>query len=365
MSWLAGLFTRRTIPIVIGAFLAGALVVGTVWGVASLAGGGKGSGAPNPAVSKPADSHSATPAPSVTASVGCPSGGKSVSTADQFRAALSAAKPGGVIVLAGGTYIGNFEATVSGTATDPITLCGGKDSILDGGTTSKGYVFYLNRATHWHLVGFTVRNGQKGVVADGTVGSVITGLTVTGIGDEGIHLRAASTDNLVTGNTVSGTGLLKEKFGEGIYVGTARSNWCDYSDCQPDKSDRNVISRNTISDTTAESVDIKEGTTGGTVSGNSFDGAGLRGDADSWVDVKGNDWVIDGNTGTSSPKDGFQTHEIVKGWGTGNVFRNNTARVNGPGFGFALRPALNNVVECNNTVAGAASGTSNISCTGG
>src|SRR5699024_11419784 len=47
--------------------------------------------------------------------------------------------------------------------------------------------------------------------------------------------------------------------------------------------------------------------------------------ADSWVDVKGNDWLIEGNTGTASPVDGFQTHEILDGWGTGNVFRGNTA----------------------------------------
>ena len=39
------------------------------------------------------------------------------------------------------------------------------------------------------------------------------------------------------------------------------------TDCEPDRSDRNVVAGNTISDTTAESIDIKEGTTGGTVVG--------------------------------------------------------------------------------------------------
>lgn len=268
-------------------------------------------------------------------------------------------------MLAPGTYTGNFEATVSGTESAPITLCGPPEAVLDGGGISKNYVFHLNHASYWRLLGFSVTNGQKGVVADGTVGSLIQGLTVFKMGDEGIHLRTMSTDNTVDGNHVSKTGLLKSKFGEGIYIGSAKSNWCTYTNCQPDKSDRNVISNNVISETTAESVDIKEGTTGGTLSGNTFDGSMLSGAfADSWVDVKGNNWLIENNTGNNSPNDGFQTHQILDGWGTNNIFRNNTANVNGPGFGFAFRPSLNNVVECNNKVSGAASGLSNISCRG-
>lgn len=51
--------------------------------------------------------------------------------------------------------------------------------------------------------------------------------------------------------------------------------------------------------------------------------------------MKGNAWTITGNTGSNSPEDGFQTHEIREGWGTENIFRNNTARVNGPGDDFA------------------------------
>lgn len=66
------------------------------------------------------------------------------------------------------------------------------------------------------LQGFTVRNGQKGVMADEVTDSVIRGLTVTDTGDETIHLRKFSTDNLVLGNTMN-------------------------------KSDRNEIAGNTIS----------------------------------------------------------------------------------------------------------------------
>jgi hypothetical protein len=193
---------------------------------------------------------------------------------------------------------------------------------------------------------------------------LITGLTVTTTGDEAIHLRKFSTDNRVTANTISNTGLRKPKFGEGIYIGTAESNWCDISNCEPDRSDRNEITGNTISGTTSENVDIKEGTSDGVLQANSFDGSAII-EADSWVDVKGRGWVIAGNTGANSPQDGFQTHEIVDGWGTENVFRDNVAQVNGPGVGYSLKPVRDNVVECSNTASDAGEGLSNEPCTSG
>ena len=143
---------------------------------------------------------------------------------------------------------------------------------------------------------------------------------MTDIGDEAIHLRNFSTDNVVSDNEISRTGLRREKFGEGVYIGTAVSNWCTISNCRPDRSDRNVVVGNRIDTTTAEAVDIKEGTTGGLVEDNVFDGSALSG-ADSWVDVKGTAWLIQGNTGTASPRDGFQTHEILEGWGSQPVPR--------------------------------------------
>lgn len=317
---------------------------------------------PSPSTSSPSPS-AAPPGTGQIEDVTCPAATTRVSTAEELHEALAAAGPGEVIALADGVYAGNFVATASGTSDAPIWLCGSAQAVLDAGGITEGYVVHLDGAQHWRLVGFTVRNGQKGVMADGTVGSIIHGLTVTGIGDEGIHLRAFSTDSTVSGNTVSDTGLRREKFGEGVYVGTAESNWCDISGCEPDRSDRNRVIGNTISATTSEAVDIKEGTSAGTVAGNSFDGAGIIA-ADSWIDVKGNDWLIEGNTGINSPKDGFQTHEILDGWGDRNTFRGNTATVNGPGMGFAITPANDNVLECSNSVTAAAEGMSNIECVG-
>jgi len=85
--------------------------------------------------------------------------------------------------------------------------------------------------------------------------------------------------------------------------------------------------------------------------------------ADSWVDVKGNDWTIVANTGVNAPTDGFQVHEIVEGWGVGNVFEANTADVNGPGFGFMLHGQQEaNTVRCDNQVSGADAGMANVDC---
>jgi hypothetical protein len=292
----------------------------------------------------------------------CPTATMTVTTAAELTAALATPQPGAVILLADGVYVGNFVGTGAGTSGQPVTLCGGRGAVLDGGGPGDGYVLHLDRASYWTVQGFTVRNGQKGVMLDETTQSVVQGLLVEGIGDEAIHLRRFSSDNRVVGNTVTSAGLRKPKFGEGIYIGTAHSNWCGISSCEADKSDRNEIRDNTISGTTAESVDIKEGTSDGVLIGNNFEGSSMQ-EADSWVDVKGKGWRIERNSGKNSPLDGFQTHEILDGWGTGNVFRKNTAEVNGPGFGYSLKPVRDNVVDCSNTASQAEQGLANLPCT--
>ena len=303
--------------------------------------------------------------------VTCPAPTVAVDTAEELQSALDAATPGVVIALADGTYDGQFTAATGGTAQAPIWLCGSADAVLRGPGPDDGIVLHLQQVSHWRLVGFTVREGQKGVMADGVTAGLIQDLTVTEIGDEAVHLRTASTGNVVRGLTISDTGLRREKFGEGIYIGSAESNWCQISGCEPDRSDGNVIVANTISDTTAESVDIKEGTTGGVVADNTFDGAGLSGDADSWVDVKGNGWLIQANRGTNSrgttARSGFEVNVQAPGWGTGNTFDHNTADVSGDGYGYELRrptddPAAGNRVLCTNTATGAAEGLTNTTC---
>jgi hypothetical protein len=304
--------------------------------------------------------YSAIPPPAAD----CPTG-ELVKDSAELTQALAAAAPGSTIIMAPGTYTDRFVASVSGTAAAPITLCGGRDSVIDGGEIKVGYSFYLQKVDWWRVIGFSVQGGQKGVVADHANHVLISRLYVHDVGDEGIHLREFSSDNLVEGNTVSNTGLLSTKFGEGIYVGTANSNWCTYTQCRPDNSDRNVIRNNDISHTTAENIDIKEGTSGGSIEGNRLSGSGMVSSAaTAWINVKGNDWTIIGNIGRTSVKDGFQVHRVYAGWGSRNVFHANRAVVDGPGFGFYVQsPSLGTVVACDNVATGAALGLSNTKCT--
>jgi hypothetical protein len=296
--------------------------------------------------------------------VECPSPTQTVSSARALERALAAAGPGDVIELADGVFLGKFVATVSGTAEQPIWLCGGRGAVLDGGGIRKGYALHLSAAQHWRVVGFTVRNSQKGVVADATTGTVLQDLLVEEIGDEAIHLRSGSTGSAVLRNTIRRTGLRRDKFGEGVYVGSATSNWSKYSGGGPDRSDYNLVALNDISETAAESVDIKEGTTGGAVVDNTFDGTGMTG-GDSWVDVKGNDWLIGRNTGRNTPKDGMQTHRILDGWGTRNVFTANVLDVPGPGLGIYIHDPRDtaNRVLCDNRDSAGRPITSTIDCT--
>jgi hypothetical protein len=281
-----------------------------------------------------------------------------VATPTQLKAALAAANPGDRISLADGVYGGtSYTLTRSGTALQRIHVCGGPGAVLDFGVTTLGVLFSL-KASYVDLVGFTVRNAQKGVVADGASYDLLDRLTVSQIGDEAIHLRTNSHDNKVTNSSVHDTGLRVAGYGEGVYVGSATNNWCTYTACNPDHSDNNLVQGNQFWSTGAEAVDIKEGTVGGTVADNTFDGTGSG--ALSWVDVKGNNWIIRGNTGHVALRDGFLTEIAAAGWGTNNTFLLNTADVQGPGYG--LRVGAGNIVACTNVVTGAVKGYSNVIC---
>jgi hypothetical protein len=148
--------------------------------------------------------------------VHCPAATVEVSTSAQLQTALRDAAPGVVIGLADGTYDGTFTAAASGTTSEPTWMCGGRDAVLRGPGTDGGTVLSLQQIRYWRLVGFSVHEGQKGVMADGTRNTVLQDLTVTQIGDEAVHLRTNSTDNVVRRLTISDTGLRRVKFGEGV-----------------------------------------------------------------------------------------------------------------------------------------------------
>ncbi|WP_157071319.1 right-handed parallel beta-helix repeat-containing protein [Curtobacterium ammoniigenes] len=363
---------RTPLIAAIAGLVIGGLVVSSVWLAVALRGPGGG----HHPVAAPVDRPTATATPSPSTAGGAALAGPTpaacahptatVTTAKALEKALAAVHAGSVIAIASGTYSGKFVGSGSGTAQNPIALCGASGVVLDGGGVHSGYALHIQDGSNWVVYGVHVQNAQKGIVFDTVSHSLIDSVTVTDIGDEGIHLRKGSTYDTISHSSVSGTGTYKPQFGEGIYVGSSKNNWCSLTNCQPDRSDHNLITGNTIFDTGAENIDIKEGTTAGTISDNSLNGTGMQGknSATSWVNVKGNNWTITGNHGVHSIKDGFSTHQLLNGWGTDNTFSDNTVQLdNSTGVAFALRPVLGNVVDCNNTVIGS-NELSTTKCTG-
>jgi hypothetical protein len=310
---------------------------------------------------------SAAPEASASAATAASAATTRVSSADQLQSALKSARPGQVIELADGVYRGKFVASGSGTATKPIVLRGGRGAVLQSAAYSTGVTLHLQDANYWRLEGFTVRKGQKGVVLDRSNHNVLSGLDVGDVGMEAVHFRSSSSDNRLEGSDIHDTGRFDKGRGEGVYIGTAFVHWDKYGNSNGmDRSDRNVITGNRIHAITAENIDIKEGTVNGQILDNVFEGDRMSGvhHGDSWIDVKGNGYLIANNTGTKTLLDGFQTHVQLDGWGRDNTFRGNKLTLDGKGVGINIYKAVarGNVVTCDNKVTGAAGGMTNLNC---
>ena len=289
----------------------------------------------------------------------------SVATSAQLSAALNAARPGQTIVMASGSYVGTFVAASDGTIVSPITLTGPANAVLTTGSKTAGYGLHVT-GNSWRLTGFSVSVAQKGIVLDGSTNTVIDTVDVGQIGQEAIHFRKNSSGGIIRNSRLHDTGLSTPAYGEGIYVGSAKSNWGSImgSSSTPDRSDRVLIENNVITNTSAEGIDIKEGTASGVVRGNVFVRAGYSGAnyGDSWVDVKGNGYLFESNSGSGTLLDAFQVHSVLAGWGGSNIFRNNTVHSGVPGYEVRIESSEpGNRVYCTSSAAGL--GLTNVTCT--
>ena len=298
-----------------------------------------------------------------------------VSTAKELKDALTNARPGDSVVLADGVYEGKFVLNQSGTEARPITISGSRNAVLDAGSISTGYVLSI-KASYCRIKGITLRNGLKGIVTDEANYNLIEGVLITNVGEEGIHFRTFSSNNIFQNSEITHTGKNRPGIGEAVYIGSAYSNWEKYTGGKPDKSDFNKILNNTIGPfVTAECIDIKEGTTGGVIYGNTFNSEGISAEnsADSWIDLKGNNYIIENNTGFNPAgsllADGYQVNCTYEGWGNNNVFKNNKSEVNAPGYAINVKlkssrgEVTGTVVYSDNTGVGAVKGISNINLT--
>ena len=291
-----------------------------------------------------------------------------VDTVEEVRAALRDARPGDVIDVRDGEYAfrPRLVASAQGTATAPITLRGTRAAVLRSSGSDGDYGLHIT-GDHWRVEGLTVAHASKGIVLDQSVGTVLDRVEVHDIGGEGVHFRSCSSFGVLRNSYVHDTGVRTPSYGEGVYVGSARSNWSSFA-CAGGMDDTEGVSivGSVFRRIPAEGADLKEGTDSGSLRGNLFDDVGYSGAnySDSAVDAKGNGWRIEGNTvrgGRGAFLDAFQTHSVATGYGTRNVFRGNVVTGSLPGYGVRLSPALANVVGCDNVVP-AGSRLANVTC---
>lgn len=322
-------------------------------------------------------------------------------TSAALNAALASATPGTMIELSAGTIYtasGNparFSIVGrNGTATSKIFLCGPRTAVLasvirsddaDDGGMSTNYGLWLNNSSHWVIDGFTVRTTNKGVILDGSSNNLVRYLSVNDLGEEGIHIRRSSKNNVVEHNLIENTGKRVPGFGEAIYIGTAAGNWVKVmGSSTADRSDNNTVRFNT-SRSRSEGVDVKEGTTGGLIEGNIIYGTFLAGSgqvsADSCMELKGSGYTIKSNICDTTLADGLQVKNqsgtcqtagaSCPDSGSNNILELNSTNMKTPTGGTATGYSINiggsavgNIVKCNNTLTNkATSFRSNKPCT--
>jgi hypothetical protein len=290
-----------------------------------------------------------------------------VSTATALMAALGNARPGDDIVVAPGTYTGSTSASgdsgayffsgVDGTTANPITVESADvtaPAILQGTTTSANYVLYIT-GDNWTVKNLKLTTGKKGIMLDSANHAQIIGCEIYNIGEEGLHFRDGSSDGLAENCVIHDTGVVTPDFGEGIYVGSDKLKWLSNGGAFDPATDNITIRGCTIGpNVAAESVDIKEGSSGTVVEGCTFYGTGISGanSADSFIDVKGNGDIIRGNTanrqGNTIIVDAFQVHQQVSGWGQAAQFTDNTVQFDANTTGYVVNAASGTTATASN-----------------
>jgi hypothetical protein len=121
------------------------------------------------------------------------------------------------------TYLNVTITAKRATAAAPITLCGPRSAVINGGklfTTS--YLMLVRDSSHINVVGFSVVNGFKGVVLENTQKSLVDGIRVKNVGQDGIRVRYNSKNNVIQ---VCPCTTWRVCMG-GTRVGGGHATWC-------------------------------------------------------------------------------------------------------------------------------------------
>ena len=276
------------------------------------------------------------------------------------QSAIYAAQPGDTVLLAPGTYTGEFETVRSGTPGAPITIAGQNGATLRGRGVGEGRV--LTVENDWIVVsGLRITRGDKGIWVQEARNVTLRGNTVRDTGGECIRLKYLAVRNEVAGNRIGPCGAVNfdlrasRKNGEGVYLGTAPEQLDRNPTRQSDASNQNWVHDNVIT-TRAECVDIKEGASLNVVERNRCSG-GLDPDG-SGLDSRGNDNVFRWNTVTDVVGKGVRLGGDTATQGVHNeVFGNTLLRTGGHAVG-AMRLPQKRI--CGNTLGRNQAGPSNV-----
>lgn len=177
---------------------------------------------------------------------------------------LSRIGSGDTLYVKSGTYHEdvyiNGPAGSAGTPTTISAYPGHTVTILGDGINS-GRV-KIDSTSYVTFNGFNITNFNQGLFVVSSHHIMVSHCTVYNIGQEGMHVLTASHDVIIDACTVHDTGTWAYD-GEGIYVGTSTSG-------SYDNTYNVTISNTTIYNTTNEAIELKPGTHGCIIDGNTI-----------------------------------------------------------------------------------------------
>ncbi len=272
-----------------------------------------------------------------------------VSTTTELTSATLNAKAGDTIWVAPGKYelpssncqndkfvnetgrdCGRIWLGADGTKNNPIVLAG-SDPVnppeIYGTAVNSNYGIHVT-GNYVVLKNLKIHTFSKGVVFDNSVGALMEDCEVYHTGTELVHVRDSSQQVTLNRNFIHGSGYEIAKYGEGIYVGTYNTGWASSQQADRDagfwgtdasqhrysgydwRVNDTKITCNIVSGTTAENIDVKEGTVRGIVQGNMFigDSSNYNGQVDyddANIDMKGASWTVTDNYFYNSLKQGL------------------------------------------------------------
>ncbi|MEL0630569.1 hypothetical protein [Psychromonas aquatilis] len=265
-----------------------------------------------------------------------------VDSASELTSALYNASAGDKIVIASGTYRGNFKLKTGGTQNKPIWIVGESTSnmpYLNGEDQNNGTTLAIDGEdaggiSYIYIENIKVNSARTGIAVDQADYVTIDNVEVYNVGQSAIHLRDGSEYNIVKNSYIHDTGLYNVKYGEGVYIGSDYTKWpggSSSSEYDPAVDYAQILNNKIGPNVTAEHIDIKEGSSYAYIIGNTFDAKGMNDILNgglSFIDFKGNYAEAAYNIGDQNNNEyfenAFEINEKSSGWGSYNDIHNNT-----------------------------------------